>query len=111
MEMSDLINNGSQISVAGLFVWFVLKRSKANLEERARNRAERAEVMKLHGEERIAVQENFKQFLTGYTERWSGTQDKLAESLSFLSVELSKMSAQNSAEHSEILTWIRSQKL
>ena len=107
-ELLDLVvGNGSPLSVGALIIWFVLKRSKVHQNERALDRKERAESQKAHAEERVSVQENFKEFLTPHSAAMAGTQVRVAEALERLAKELHTMSAQNTTEHGEILSRLR----
>lgn len=109
-RLDMLVENGGLLAVVSIFIGYLIK-------ARAIHRSERADTAKMHSEERaaeakerIATQENFKDFLIGYSGKWSDTQTQIAESLTLLSREISTMSAKNSTEHSEILDWTRTQK-
>jgi len=89
MTLEALLDNGSRLSTVGIFVWFVLKRAKMHIEERA------------------ATQQNFREFLEGQGDSSTKVQTEIANSLKELAVELGAMRAQNTTEHGEILHRLR----
>lgn len=105
-----LVQTTALLAVVSIFISFLVKTG-------ARRTKERVESEKLHSEERsaiakerIAVQENFKDYLTSQSNAWTKTQTRIAESLTLLSTEIRGMSTRNTAEHGELLEWVRTQK-
>ncbi len=88
-DLDILLSVASQTPVVGLFVWFVLK------------------TKKMHAEERMEVQRNFKEFLTPHSEAMTSTQLQVAEVLRTLAKEVHTMAAQNQVEHNEIIARLR----
>jgi len=108
--VDPLAQSGALLAVVSIFIGYLVKTG-------ARRTRERVESEKLHSEERatvakerIAVQENFKDYLTSQSVGWTKTQTRIAESLTLLAKEIHTGTAKNSAEHSEILDWVRTQK-
>ncbi len=108
--VDPLVQSSALLAVVSIFIGYLVKTGARRATERAKSEKLHAEERVAVAKERVAVQENFKDYLTSQSTSWAKTQGKIAESLTLLSTEIHTMSVKNSAEHSWILDWVQDQK-
>lgn len=108
--VDPLVQSSALLAVVSIFIGYLVKTGARRSTERAKSEKLHAEERVAVAKERVAVQENFKDYLTSQSTSWAKTQSKIAESLTLLSTEICTMSTKNSAEHSWILDWVQDQK-
>lgn len=108
--VDPLVQTTALLAIVSIFIRYLVKTGSRRTKERIESEKSHSEERAVVAKERIAVQENFKDYLTSQSTAWTKTQSRIAESLNLLSTEIRVMSTRNTTEHGELLEWVRTQK-